>query len=130
MNSKFRQFMYGRYGNDQLNLGLVIFGCAVTLIMSFFDIYALRLIGTVPYILALLRALSKNISKRRQENEKFMSFTAPLRKSLTEKITQSKDKDHRYYKCPSCRKVLRVPRGRGRIKISCPHCSKEFIKKT
>lgn len=130
MGEKIRQFMYGRYGNDQLNVGLVLFGCAVTLILSFFDIYALRLIGTVPYIIALARTLSKNIYKRRQENEKFLALTAPFRKALTEKITQSKDKEHRYFKCPDCHRVLRVPRGRGRIKISCPHCSKEFIKKT
>lgn len=130
MNSKLRQFLYGRYGNDQLNLGLVLFGCVLTVILSFFDIYALRLIGTVPYIVALVRAMSKNIYKRRQENEKFLKLTAPLRKAVTEKINQSRDKQHRYFKCPDCRRVLRVPRGRGKIKISCPHCSKEFIKKT
>ncbi len=130
MNSKLRQFLYGRYGNDQLNLGLVLFGCVLTVILSFFDIYALRLIGTVPYIVALIRAMSKNIYKRRQENEKFLKLTAPLRKAVTEKINQSRDKQHRYFKCPDCRRVLRVPRGRGKIKISCPHCSKEFIKKT
>lgn len=130
MMNKFRQFMYGRYGNDQLNLALVLVGCVITVILSFFDLYPVRLIGTIPYLIALARAFSKNTVKRREENSAFLRFIEPMMKNAAEKHTQMQDKDHRYYKCPGCKKVLRVPRGRGKIKISCPHCSKEFIKKT
>lgn len=130
MMDKFRNFMYGRYGNDQLNLALVIFGCVLTLFLSFFDIPFIRYIGLIPYILAACRMFSKNIAKRQQENLKFLKISAPWRQFIIKKARQFQDKDHKYYQCPQCHNTLRVPKGRGKIKISCPHCSTEFIKKT
>ena len=133
MMNKIRQFMYGRYGgNDALNVFLIISGAVITLILSlfFYRVPFVRFIGTVPYILAVVRALSKNHQARIKENEKFISVSAPWRNFIIQKVSQFKDKDHRYYVCPRCHRTLRVPKGRGKIKISCPHCSKEFIKKT
>lgn len=127
---KFRKFMYGRYGNDQLNLALVIFGCVVTLILSFVDIRLSRYLGLIPYGIALWRALSKNTAKRQQENLKFLKASAPWRNFIVKKVKQFQDKEHKYYACPQCHNTLRVPKGRGKIKISCPHCSKEFVRKT
>ncbi len=130
MLDKIRQFMYGRYGNDQLNLALVIFGCVLTLFLSFFDVPFIRYLGLIPYIIAAVRMLSKDIPKRQQENLKFLKISAPWRQFIIKKVKQFQDKDHKYYQCPGCHNTLRVPKGRGKIKISCPHCGKEFIKKT
>lgn len=130
MLDKIRRFFIGRYGNDQLNLALIIFGCILTLFLSFFRNPFIRYIGLIPYIVALIRMLSKNIKKRQQENLKFLKISAPWRMFITKKYKQFQDKDHKYYRCPQCHNTLRVPKGRGKIKISCPHCSKEFIKKT
>ncbi|MBQ7295522.1 MAG: hypothetical protein IJW86_04935 [Clostridia bacterium] len=130
MLDKLRKFMYGRYGNDQLNLALVIFGCVLTLFLSFFDAAFIRYLGLIPYIVAACRMLSKNIAKRQQENLKFLKISAPWRQFIIKKVKQFQDKDHKYYQCPKCHNTLRVPKGRGKIKISCPHCSTEFIKKT
>lgn len=127
---KFRNFFIGRYGNDQLNVFLFILGCIITLILSFFRIPYLSLISYIPYGIAVYRMLSKKIDKRQRENTKFMTLSAPWRKFLTEKFRQFQDKDHKYYRCPKCNHTLRVPKGKGKIKISCPHCSKEFIKRT
>ena len=130
MLDKIKQFMMGRYGNDQLNLALMIFGCVLTFFLSLFDVPYLRYLGLIPYIIAVARMLSKDISKRQQENLKFLKLSAPWRQFIIKKVKQFQDKDHRYYQCPQCHQTLRVPKGRGKIKISCPHCSKEFIKKT
>ena len=130
MSDKIRQFMVGRYGNDQLNLAIVLVGCMLTLILSFFDIAFIRYIGLIPYIIAAARFFSKDRTKRQQENMKFLKFIAPYQKIAVTKLTQLQDKEHRYYPCPQCRRTLRVPKGRGKIKISCPHCGREFIKKT
>lgn len=130
MLDKIKQFMTGRYGNDQLNLALMIFGCVLTFFLSFFDVHFLRYLGLLPYIVAAVRMLSKDIVRRQQENMKFLRLSAPWRQFIIKKVKQFQDKDHRYYQCPQCHQTLRVPKGRGKIKISCPHCSKEFIKKT
>ncbi len=130
MLDKIRQFMVGRYGNDQLNLALLIFGCVLTFFLSLFDVPYVRYLGLIPYILAAVRMLSKDIGKRQQENLKFLKISAPWRQFIIKKFNQVQDKDHRYYQCPQCHNTLRVPKGRGKIKISCPHCGREFIKKT
>ena len=133
MLNKFREFMYGRYGgNDALNIFLIICGAVVTLILSLFFYRAplMRLIGFVPYGLAVFRALSKNYEARIKENRRFLEVSAPWRSFILKKINQLRDKDHKYYACPQCHRTLRVPRGRGKIKISCPHCGREFFKKT
>ena len=125
--------MYGRYGgNDMLNIFLIVLGAVITLILSFFFYRTpfTRLIGLIPYGIAVFRALSKNYEARIRENAKFLEISAPVRAFLTKKISQLRDKEHRYYSCPGCRRTLRVPKGRGRIKISCPHCGREFVKKT
>lgn len=133
MLNKFKEFMYGRYGvNDALNVFLIILGAILTLILSFLFYRSpfTRLLGIIPYGLALLRFLSRNLQARIKENEKFLKLASPWMTFIRQKINQSKDKDHKYYACPKCHRTLRVPKGRGKIKINCPHCGKEFIKKT
>lgn len=136
---RLRRFMYGRYGTDQLGFALVILGCIVTFIISFFRVLSyqkplvlllLRFICMVPYLLFLLRALSKNIDRRRAENERFLRLWFPVRDFFSVKISHLRDKDHKYYKCPGCSRTLRVPKGKGKIEISCPHCGKKFKKRT
>ena len=68
---------------------------------------------------ALFRTFSRNTYKRYQENRKFLQFFDRL-----------KDREHRYYDCPKCRQVVRVPRGKGKIAITCPKCKERFVKKT
>ena len=130
--------MYGRYGVDQLGFALVLLGCMVTFIVSLFrapyqKLYVsliLRLISITPYVLFLLRALSRNIERRTAENEKFLRVWLPVKDFFSVKITHLRDKEHKYYKCPGCSKTLRVPKGKGKIEISCPHCGRKFKKRT
>lgn len=130
MMEKFRQFMYGRYGNDMLNFALLIVGCLITSILSFSKVPYLHYIGLIPYLAVIYRTLSKNIPARQKENAKFLELIQPWKKFIIKKARQFQDKNHRYYPCPQCHNTLRVPKGRGKIKISCPHCGKEFIRKT
>ena len=120
---KFRNFMVGRYGTDKLNMVILSAGLVACLISAFFDSPQINLLLTaVSYGLmfwALFRSFSRNTYKRYQENRKFLQFFDRL-----------KDRDHRYYDCPKCRQVVRVPRGKGKIAITCPKCREKFIKKT
>lgn len=133
MLNRLRTFMQGRYGNDQLNIFLMLLGCVVSLLLTLFipsKFYYLRSLGTVIYIIAILRALSKNFPKRQRENSRFLEKSEPWRKYLFKKFNQFQDKSHRYFNCPQCHRTLRVPAGKGKINISCPHCGKQFKKRT
>ena len=123
LNYKLRRFMAGRYGTDKLNMVILSAGLAVCLVSAFVDSAKINLLLTaVSYALmfwALYRSFSRNTYKRYQENRKFLQFFDRL-----------KDREHRYYDCPKCRQVVRVPRGKGKIAITCPKCKERFVKKT
>lgn len=124
MKKFFQNFMRGRYGTDKLNLTLLFVGFAfsiLSLIFSWFIILKLlfTLLSYLCLIVAVFRCFSRNTYKRYQENRKFLMF-----------FQQLKDREHRYFDCPRCRQQVRVPRGKGKISISCPKCKEKFIKKT
>ena len=123
LSYRFRNFMVGRYGTDKLNMVILCAGLAACLISAFFHDPQINLLLTaVSYGLmfwALFRSFSRNTYKRYQENRKFLQFFDRL-----------KDREHRYYDCPKCRQVVRVPRGKGKIAITCPKCKERFVKKT
>jgi len=118
-----QQFMAGRYGTDKLNMAILCVGLAFTFLSMLLPPVIGKLIfTTVSYVcmfLAIFRSLSRNIYKRYEENRKFLLFFQKL-----------KDKDHRYYNCPRCRQQVRVPKGKGKIAITCPKCKEKFIRNT
>ncbi len=124
-----RRFMFGRYGLDQLNVVLMVAAVALCLISFLFSrinavwtvalSFVLNLLSYVLLFWYILRAFSRNIEKRNQENRRFLAF----RSRLT-------DRQNRYYRCPNCKQTVRVPRGRGKICIKCPKCSEKFVRKS
>ena len=116
------RFMQGRYGMDRMNSVLLWVSVALAVIAMIlpgvvglaFTLLAYLLMGT-----AVFRALSHNTYKRYRENRWFLL-----------QCDRFKDRDHRYYSCPKCRQSIRVPRGKGKIAITCPKCKERFIKKT
>lgn len=130
-------FMNGRYGADPLGRFLAICGCVcillsvatrgkVPLLAGIFSAAALALI-----IWCYSRILSRNITRRAAENRKYLScrnrFTGSFR--LLKSCFRQR-KEYAFFRCPSCREVVRVPRGKGRIRITCPRCGYAFEKKT
>ena len=123
LGDKFRRFMQGRYGSDKLNTLILIIGLMASILQLFMPIYWLRLVFMlISYIFlffAMFRMFSRNVYKRYEENRKYLRFLDKL-----------KDKEHRYFDCPRCRQAVRVPKGKGKIAITCPKCKEKFIKKT
>lgn len=119
----FRHFMMGRYGSDKLNMTILGGGLLACLLGMFIKLPVLNLILTLLsyglMIWAIFRMLSRNTYKRYQENRKFLRLKDRL-----------KDREHRYFECPRCRQPVRVPKGKGKISITCPKCGDKFIKKT
>ncbi len=133
-----RRFMYGRYGVDQLSIALLIIGVLLSLISSATNIYFINLLSMALIILTYFRILSRNTYKRAAENMKFLSFWnpikektwLPLKKQFTTFTKGVKDKEHKYFTCPSCRQTLRVPKGQGKITVTCPKCRNQFSKRS
>ena len=118
-----QRFMMGRYGTDKLNMFLLIIGLVATVLAMFVrnpipDLILMLLSYTMMGIV-IFRTLSRNTYKRYQENRKYLLFLQKL-----------KDREHRYFDCPKCHQQVRVPRGKGKIAITCPKCREKFIKKT
>ena len=129
----FRKFMYGRYGVDELSMVLVGVSIALLLLSSLLprSLSILSLIAYIPMVIYIFRIFSKNIFKRQQENYKYISFkNSMLSKAKKYKGKIQGAKTHKYFKCPSCGQELRVPKGNGKITITCPKCKTSFKAKS
>ena len=119
MNDWLARFMYGRYGSDKLNLVLLCVGMAVSLTAGFSQLYLLNTLAWLLFVLVIFRMFSRNIEARRRENQRFLRLFHRLR-----------DRSNRYFHCPKCRQLVRVPKGKGKINIHCPKCGEQFVKRT
>ena len=123
LRSGFARFMQGRYGSDKLNVLLIWVAFIIFLISVFVGYTPVKIGLMVIYygflIWAIFRMLSRNTYKRYQENRKYLRTLERIR-----------DRKHKHFDCPRCRQPVRVPRGKGKISITCPKCKEKFIKKT
>ena len=131
MRDKLQRFMYGRYGNDDLNRLISI----VTIITIIADMithfHVLYWVSLVLLILLYFRMMSRNISARWAENQKYLELRSKLTGLFRKDSSRAKaDPDFRILPCPQCKQKVRVPRGKGKIRIHCPKCGNDFIKKT
>ena len=130
MRNAIQRFMYGRYGNDQFGFFLLGLSVALSLLATILDLGILNLLAEVVIFYALFRMLSRNTYKRREENNKFLRKVNPFLKWFRLQQTMRKDKAHRYFKCPNCSQYLRVPRGKGKITVTCRSCHASFQEKS
>ena len=123
LSAGIRQFMTGRYGNDKLNMWILGAGVIACLISMFIPLVAVDLALTLfSYVcmgVAIWRTLSRNTYKRYHENRKFLLL-----------LDRIKDREHKHFSCPKCHQPVRVPRGKGKIAITCPKCREKFVRKS
>lgn len=123
----FRRIMVGRYGVDQLNTFLIILSFCISL----FPYLITNIITYILLIIIFWRMFSKKIYKRQKENLVFLRFWLPVKRFFKDLFRKQPDrKTHKYYRCPKCKQRVRVPRGKGKISITCPKCNTKFVKKT
>ncbi|MCI8304714.1 MAG: hypothetical protein HFF52_08815 [Lawsonibacter sp.] len=125
-----QRFMYGRYGNDQLNLFLMTIFLLLYLGFVFTRLELLYWVNFALLLFSLFRMLSRNIMARRAENARFMKAAGPFLSWLRLRRNIHRDKEHVYFKCPSCGQQLRVPRGKGKITVTCRGCGASFQEKS
>ena len=128
--------MQGRNGVDQFarfTMGVALAAIVLTLftgtrsgIGAFLDLF-----GMAAIVYTYFRIFSKNISKRYQENQKYLQMTDKLRTRFQkEKRMMSQRKDYHIYSCPGCGQKIRIPRGGfKKVEIECPKCHTKFIKR-
>ena len=134
---KIQRFMIGRYGADQLWRALMIFyllAIVITNIVYRFTkiaYYSLSVLSLAIIIFAVFRVFSKNIEARRKENQEWLKITGGIRqKFIFAKERNKQKKTHKFVKCKQCKKVLRLPKNKGKLNVSCPHCKNQFVVNT
>ena len=123
------EFMYGRYKGDELNRFLAIVYLIIWVISFFPYLRFLQLINTLIFILIFYRAFSKNIYARQKELNSYLKIKNKIKSQIN--FTKQKHKNrktHLYFKCSNCKSNLRVPKGKGKIEITCPKCNITMIK--
>lgn len=131
LNRRFQRWMIGRYGTDELSRFLNYLGL-VFLILSFFKpLRNLYVIAWIAIIYSYYRCFSKNIIRRSKERDIYMRYSGKVASwiQLRKRIFKERS-THRYFRCPKCRTMIRVPKGKGKIVITCTRCRNEIIKTT
>lgn len=132
MKNRLNNFMLGRNGIDQLAIATVI--VALILDVVFVSILKISVMTFVSLLLlgyAFFRMMSKNVTKRREENFRFSKILNDIKRGFSDwRSRRSQSKDFKFFSCPSCKSKLRVPKGKGKIKITCSKCGQRFDGKT
>lgn len=125
------RFMSGRYGMDQLGVATVVVYLLLALPAGWVRNPILQLIALVFLALFVFRSFSRRTANRYRENQVFLKIWRPIWAWLRHPAqTFREHRTYKYYHCPTCRQTLRVPRKKGKLRIRCPKCGTEFIKKT
>lgn len=130
---KVMQFMQGRYGVDQLSNFLISAAVILALIGMFVRVPALNIICWILIIIGYVRIFSKNINKRYAENQKFLDKTFGIRNAFAKakyrmKYGKQSSEPYYIYQCKKCGQRIRIPKGKGKIMVTCPKCKYQFKK--
>lgn len=123
--------MQGRYGADQFSAFLMK-AALVCMVLSWLDALSFLYAWGILWIgIALFRMLSRKFEKRRAENTAFLQLNYKFHTALSEyKVRWKERKKYKYFKCKGCKKLLRVPRGRGKLNVTCPKCGQKMVQKS
>ena len=134
MRNWLQRVMAGRYGVDEYSRFLNIVAL-VSLVLSILFNNVLSvffwLLAIISLVWTYFRMFSRNTYKRRAENNAYLT----IRYNMTRKLSGLKQRMqqkryYRFYKCPKCGITTRVPKGKGKIRITCPKCGEIFQRKS
>ena len=129
MKKWLQNLMAGRNGSDALSFTLFMIYLGICMFAIFSGIQLLQIFALAIILYAFFRILSRNIPARQAENEAYLRFLSRLSADSRARKARRQDKAHRYYRCKHCGAVLRVPRGIGKIEITCPKCGEKLTRK-
>lgn len=131
LKQKFMRFMQGRNGVDQLSQFLNIVVLVLFIISIFTKSVILDWLPIALLVYMYFRIFSRNIPKRSMENQKFcnLRYDLAIKKNNMKKEWEQR-KIYSFFRCPMCKQKVRVPKGRGKICITCPKCRQEFVRRS
>lgn len=135
MRAWFTRLMAGRNGMDHLNRFLTV----LLLILAVLSVFirnsrlagslSILMLGLLIYV--YVRMFSRNIYRRQQENGAYLRQRYKITSAWSgARERWAQRKDYRFFKCPSCRTRLRVPKGKGKLNIVCRKCGTSFQRRT
>lgn len=131
MKDRMIRFMQGRYGIDSLSRFLIWTGFGLFIVNIFLENAFIYIISLVCILITYARGFSKNYTRCRLQNEWYLEHTQGIRSLLRRgKIRWRFRKTHHIYCCKKCGQDIKIPKGKGKIMITCPKCRNEFIKKS
>ena len=123
---RLQSFFAGRNGADALSKTTSIVAIILLLLSMVFHGIVSSILWALAFVFLFLtyfRMFSRNIWKRREENQKFLAKSAPVRRKFNQwKLRWRQRNLYAFFKCPQCGTVLRVPKGKGRVRVTCKSC--------
>lgn len=131
LGGKLQQWMSGRYGYDELSRAMSVAAVIGLLLSCVPFLRFMYLLSILLWVWSVIRCCSRNFESRKAERESYLRFTSGIKRRVELKKKAWEDrKTYCYCRCRQCGATLRVPKGKGKIKITCPKCHGETIKKT
>ena len=131
MKAWLQRFMYGRYGQDDLSRFLSLVALTLCIVSIIAQWPVLNSLGLALLVFCIFRMFSRNTEKRGQENLAFLRIKEQITGFFSRTIARLRQgRTHWFYQCPSCKQQLRVPKGKGSIRIHCSKCGTSFEKKS
>ncbi|MEE3355446.1 MAG: zf-TFIIB domain-containing protein [Candidatus Weimeria sp.] len=122
--NRLQQLMIGRNGPDALGRFTMFVVLLLFILSTIAKNGVIYLLGLAVLGYGYFRMMSKNVGKRYLENQKYLQITDRMKNFFYN------HKTYRFYKCPTCKQKVRVPRGHGKIEITCPKCRGTFIRRS
>ena len=131
IRAKMQRWMSGRYGYDEFSRVLSIAAIVILFLGYVPNLQFMSAVSLVLWGWSIFRSMSRNLEKRQAERAAYLRFTGRIKGwfALRKRMWKER-KTHRYFRCKQCKTVLRVPKGKGKIKITCSKCHCEIVKKT
>ncbi len=127
---RLNNFMQGRYGQDQLSRFMLMVSLVFLILGFFVRIPGLSLLVLVLLGIVYYRMLSRNISARYAENQKYLALKGRFLGFFKKGGQSQSDGTNMIFRCPKCSQKIRIPRGKGMVEITCPKCRTKFRKRT
>ncbi len=117
------RFMQGRAGADQLSLMLLVLALVLAFVGFAFDLRLFAVLSVAALAYALVRMLSRDTAKRAREQREYLDMVGDANKRIrVAKLKWKNRKTTVYFTCKTCGTVLAVPRGKGKVRVTCPKC--------
>ena len=124
---KMAEWMRGRNGSDELATCALLLALVFVILNLFLRTIFLSVVAVALLVYAWWRMASKNLEARENENGVFCEFLGPVRPWVRNPVQAfSEARAYRHFKCPECGQRVRVPRGKGKVRVRCPKCSTKF----